>query len=209
MNQMDQIAKYHNSHSRRKSQYNKRYNGSKVYAPDRQMKMKRIIISTLRNQIRENPVSIKSHIMIQKGDHDILIWNPDPTTRKMLDCMRENNFKGIIEHMDTVGRSDYSAIVDFCKCLETAVVMMRLIANNSMRKMTLEDYQQGLFDIIQAAGALADNPRRSSGRHDLENGLNTFLRKLESHVVLTELLKEHGETEEDLDKRMSASLLKF
>lgn len=62
---------------------------------------------------------------------------------------------------------------------------------------------------MQAAGALAGNPKSASRRRDLENWINAFLRRLESHATLTEILEEHGEAEEDLDKRMSASLLKF
>lgn len=133
----------------------------------------------------------------------------DPATHKMLDCMRENKFKSIMKHMNTIDREDHLAMVDFCKCLETAVGIMRFIADNSMQKMTLDDYQRGLFDIIQAAEALADNPKSASRRRGLENGINAFLRRLESHAALTDILKEHGETEEELDKRMSASLLKF
>ena len=138
-----------------------------------------------------------------------MISSPDPTTHKMLDCMRENNFKDIIKYMNTISQKDYSSMVDFCKCLETAIGIMRITADNSMRKMTLEDYQRGLFDIMQAARALEDNPQDVSRRRDLENGLEELFIKLESHAALTEILKEHGETEADLDKRMSASLLKF
>lgn len=123
--------------------------------------------------------------------------------------MRENNFKVIMEYMNAIDRKDYSAMVNFCKCLETVIGIMRFMADNSMRRMTLEDYQQVLFDIMQAAGALVDNTRSASRRRELEDVFNILLGRLESHAALTEILKEHGETEEDLDKRMSASLLKF
>ncbi|MCY4491941.1 MAG: hypothetical protein OXC46_10870, partial [Thaumarchaeota archaeon] len=82
-----------------------------------------------------------------------------------------------------IDKSDYSAIVDFCKCLEIAISIMRLTADNSMQKMTLDDYQQGLFDIMQAAKALVDNPRNESKQHDLENAFKVFLKKLECHIV--------------------------
>lgn len=206
---MNQIAKYHDRASRREYQYSKRSSDARTYAPALQMEMKRRIRNTLRNANKKNRARSKSRIMSQKGDPSMVVFRPDPATRKMLNCMRENNFKGIIEHMNTVDQEDYSAIVDFCKCLETAVSIMRIKADNLIQKITFEDYQQGLLDIMRAAGELADNPKSVSRRHDLENGLNALLRRLESHAALTEILEEHGETEEDLDKRISASLLKF
>ena len=206
---MSQIAQYYNSSLRHEYLYNKRTSSGKVSASTTRTEMKHRIRDTLRNRIREHHVPIKSYIVIQKGDLSIMMSHPDPTTRKMLDCMRENNFKGIMKHMNAVDWRDYSTVVDFCKCLDTAVSIMRFIANNSMQKITLEDYQRGLFDIMQAARELADNPKSASRRSDLENGLGAFLRRLESHAALTEILEEHGETEEDLDKRMSAHLLKF
>lgn len=205
---MIQTAQYHNSLPRQKHQY-KRKNDAKTSALVPQMKTRHRIRDALRNLNRKNRVSIKSYIMVQKGDRSITIWNSDLTTRKMLDCMRENNFKGIIKQMKTIDQRDYPAIVDFCKSLETAVGIMRFIADNHIQKMTFEDYQLVLFEIMQAAGALADNPKSTSRWRDLENGLNALLRRLESHAALTEMLEEHEEVEEELDKRISASLLKF
>ncbi len=206
---MSQIAQYYNSFPRREYHYKKRSNVGKTSAPSPQTEMKHRIRGALRDLISENRAPAKPYITIQKGDLSIMMSHPDPTTRKMLDCMRENNFRGIMEHMNAVDRIDCSAVVDFCKCLETAVGIMRFIADNTMRKMTLGDYQRGLFDIMQAAGALADSPGSEAGRHDLESGISALLGRLESHAALTDILEEHGETEEELDKRMSASLLKF
>lgn len=230
---MSQIAKYHRP-LKRKYQHNKGNNKVKIFAQALQMEMKyrsgtslqdlireKYVPSKSRTRIREKHMPSKSYIIvrekhvpskfitIRERNLSIMISRPDSTTRKMLDCMRKNNFKGIMEYMNTIGREDYSAMVDFCECLETAIGIMRITADNSMRKITLEDYQRGLLDIMQAARALKDNPRNVSRRRDLENGLNAFLRRLEAHAVLTEILEEHGETEEDLDKQMSASMLKF
>ena len=94
----------------------------------------------------------------------------------MLDHIRKNNFKGIIEHMNTIDQSDYSAIVDFCKCLEIAINIMRLTADNTMQKKTLLIIFKCHFDIMQAARTLADNPRNASRRYDLENTFNIFLK---------------------------------
>lgn len=217
---MSQVAKYRRS-PRRKYQYNKGNNEVEIFAQALQMEMKyrdRVSLQNLfrrkyaptksRAKIREKNAPIKS-ITIREGNLSIMISYPDPTTHKMLDYMRENNFKDIMKYMNTIDRKDYSSIVNFCKGLETAIGIMRITADNSMRKMTLEDYQRSLFDIMQAARALEDNPQDISRRRDLENGLNALLIRLESHAALTEILEERGETEEDLDKRMSASLLKF
>ena len=119
-----------------------------------------------------------------------------------------DDYKNIMKCLNAIDVKNYLAIVDFCKSLEADIDAVNRPTDNIMHKITLDDYKQCLFDIIQSATACIEYPGNDK-QQDLQNNINALFKRLKSHVSMIDILKEQGETEENLDKRMSASMLKF
>jgi hypothetical protein len=110
-----------------------------------------------------------------------------------------NEFQKIIRLLRDLSKgADWAVLIQAISNLELAFNYSRLITNEKLEKMKIEDMQADLIGLKRAAGALAVNPSNTSAKQGLDDLFENIISKLESIQHTHEFLKSIGTDEKAL-----------